>query len=140
VLVVRALRRWVQIALKPASKGLGLHGVFIGSKGLKDLITDSASKRMQVDVPGASWLDADEHHRGLTLRTSGALNCSEWNDGRDGGMRASLELAGAQHSLSPMEAKGRAVMLYGALLHSGTPVNSTDCGAVLGTRRGEPGP
>jgi hypothetical protein len=108
VLVVRALRRWVQIALKPASKGLGLHGVFIGSKGLKDLITDSASKRMQVDVPGASWLDADEHHRGLTLRTSGALNCSEWNDGRDGGHEGlSLELAGAQHSLSPMDADQR---------------------------------
>ena len=38
----RALLRWVQIALKPATKTLGLHGVFMRSKGLKDLIADSA--------------------------------------------------------------------------------------------------
>jgi hypothetical protein len=75
----------VQIAEKPASEGLGLRGVFIRGEGLKDLTADSAFKRMQVDVPGACWLDADEHHRGLALRTSGALNCGEWNDGRDGG-------------------------------------------------------
>jgi hypothetical protein len=49
---LRALRRWVQIALKPASKTLGLHGVFIRGKGLKYLIADSAFKRMQVDAPG----------------------------------------------------------------------------------------
>jgi hypothetical protein len=54
----------VQIALKPASKALGLHGVFIRGKGLKYLIADSAFKRMQVDAPGACWLDADEHDRG----------------------------------------------------------------------------
>ena len=75
----------VQIAEKPASEGLGLRGVFIRGEGLKDLTADSAFKRMQVNVPGACWLDADEHHRGLALRTSGALNCGEWNDGRDGG-------------------------------------------------------
>src|SRR5260370_41515296 len=58
---------------------------------------------MQVDAPGACWLDADEHHRGFALRTSGALNCDEWNDGRQAlrlGHDASLEQAGAQHSLS----------------------------------------
>ena len=57
--------------------------VFTRSKGLKDLIADSAFKRMQVDVQGACRLDADEHHRGLAPRTDRAPNCSEWNDGRD---------------------------------------------------------
>jgi hypothetical protein len=78
----RALLRWVQIALKPASKALGLHVVFIHGKGLKYAIADSAFKRVQVDAPAACWLDADEHHLGRALRTGGALNCGEWNDGR----------------------------------------------------------
>ena len=39
--------------MKPASKALGLHGVFIRGKGLKYLIADGAFKRMQVDAPGA---------------------------------------------------------------------------------------
>jgi hypothetical protein len=100
----------VQFALKPASKALGLHGVFIRGKGLKFLIADSAFERMQVDAPGACWLDADEHHMGLALRTGGALNCSEWNDGRQAlrlGHDASLEQAGAQHSLSPVMPRRR---------------------------------
>src|SRR5436190_3416622 len=65
---------------------------------------------MQVDASGACWLDADEHHRGLALRTGGALNCSEWNDGREAlrlGHDASLEQAGAQHSLSPVMPRRR---------------------------------
>jgi hypothetical protein len=89
----RALLWWVQIALKPASKTLGLHGVFIRGKGLKYVIAHSAFKRMQVDAR-ACWLDADEHHLGLALRTGGALNCNEWNDGRQAlrlGHDASLE-------------------------------------------------
>ena len=100
----RTLLRCVQIALKPASEAPGLRGVFKRGKGRKYLIADSALKRMQVDAPGACRLDADEHHRGLALRTGGALNCSEWNDGREAlrlGHDASLEQAGAQHSLSP---------------------------------------
>jgi hypothetical protein len=71
----------------------------------KYLIADSAFKRLQVDAPGACWLDANEHHLGLALRTGGALNCSGWNDGREAlrlGHDASLEQAGAQHSLSPV--------------------------------------
>src|SRR5260221_8570836 len=68
-------------ALKPASKTLGLHRVFIRGKGLMYAIADSAFKRMQVDAR-ACQLDTDEHHRGLALRTSGALNCNEGNDGR----------------------------------------------------------
>ena len=106
----RALLRWVQIALKPASKALGLHGVFKRGKGRKYLIADSAFKRLQVDAPGACWLDANEHHLGLALRTGGALNCSEWNDGREAlrlGHDASLEQAGAQHSLSPVMPRRR---------------------------------
>ena len=67
--------------MKPASKAPGLHGVFIRDKGLKLVIADSALKRMQVDAR-ACWLDTGEHHPGLALRTSGALNCNEWNDGR----------------------------------------------------------
>ena len=81
-----------------------LLGVFKRGKGRKYLMADSAFKRMQVDAPGACWLDANEHHLGLALRTGGALNCSEWNDGRQAlrlGHDASLEQAGAQHSLSP---------------------------------------
>ena len=106
----RALLRWVQIALKPASKALGLHGVFKRGKGRKYLIADSAFKRMQVDAPGPCWVDANEHHLGLALRTGGALNCSEWNDGRQAlrlGHDASLEQAGAQHSLSPVMPRRR---------------------------------
>jgi hypothetical protein len=100
----------VQIALKPASKGLGLHGVFKRGKARKYLIADSAFKRLQVDAPGACWLNANEHHLGLALRTGGALNCSEWNDGREAlrlGHDASLEQAGAQHSLSPVMPRRR---------------------------------
>src|SRR3981081_4385299 len=77
----RALLQWVQIALKPASKTLGLHRVFIRGKGLKYVIADSAFKRMQVDAR-ACQLYSDEHHGALALRTSGAPNCNEWNDGR----------------------------------------------------------
>src|ERR1700733_908138 len=87
-----------QFALKPASKALGLHGVFIRGKGLQDLIADSAFKRMQIDAPGACWLDAGEHHLGLAPRTGRALNCSEWNDGRQAlrlGHDASLEIGGS---------------------------------------------
>jgi hypothetical protein len=69
--------------LKPASKTPGLYGVFIRGKGRKYVIADSAFKRMQVD-PGAGWLDADEPHRGLAVRTSGPLNCNQ----RDGGRQA----------------------------------------------------
>jgi hypothetical protein len=89
----RALRRWVQIALKPASKTLGRHGVFIRSKGLEYVIADSAFKRVQVDAR-VRWLDTGEHHRGLALRTSGALKCNRWNGGRQAlrlGHDASLE-------------------------------------------------
>jgi hypothetical protein len=39
----RALLRWVQIALKPASKTLGFHGVFIRGEGLKYVIADSSN-------------------------------------------------------------------------------------------------
>jgi hypothetical protein len=101
----QALLWRVQFALKPAPKALGLHGVFIRGKGLKYLIADSAFERMQVDAPGVCWLDADKHHMGVARRTGGALNCSEWNDGRQAlrlGHDASLEQAGAQYSLSPV--------------------------------------
>jgi hypothetical protein len=88
---------WVEIALKPASKTLRHHGVFIRSKGLEYVIADSAFKHMQVDAR-ARWLDTGEHHRGLALRTSGALKCNRWNGGRQAlrsGHEASLEQAGA---------------------------------------------
>jgi hypothetical protein len=72
----------VQIALQPASKTLGLHGVFVCGKGLNYVVADSAFKPMPVDAR-AGRLDADEHHRRLALGTSGALNCNEWNGGRE---------------------------------------------------------
>ena len=59
-------------------------------KGLKHLIADSAFKRMQVDHRGAYGLDADEHHLDLALRTGGALNCNERDDGRQGSIWAAL--------------------------------------------------
>jgi hypothetical protein len=77
----RALRRRVQIALKPASKGLGLHRIFKRGKGRKYVIADSTFKRMQVDA-WACWLDAGEHHLGFALRTEGAPKCNRWNGGR----------------------------------------------------------
>ena len=75
------LLRRVQVALKPASKTFGSHGVFIRSKGLKYAIADSAFKRLQVDAR-ARQLDTDEHHRGPAFRTGGTPNCGEWNNGR----------------------------------------------------------
>jgi hypothetical protein len=48
----RALLRWVQIALKPASRTLGLHGVFIRGQGLKYVITDSTFKTYASRRPG----------------------------------------------------------------------------------------
>jgi hypothetical protein len=83
----------VQIALKPAPKIPGLHWVCIRGKGLEYVIADSAFKRMQIDAR-VCRLDACEHHRGLALRTSWALNYNEWDDGRRAlrlGHDASLE-------------------------------------------------
>ena len=67
--------------MKPAAKGLGIHRIFIGGRGRKDLMADSAFIRMQVDA-WACRLDADEHHPGLALRAGGALKCNRWNGGR----------------------------------------------------------
>jgi hypothetical protein len=77
----RALHRRVQIALKPAAQGLGLHRIFIRGKDRKYVIADSTFKRMQVDA-WACWLDTGEHHVGLALRTGGAPKCDRWNGGR----------------------------------------------------------
>ena len=46
----RALPGCVQIALKPASKGLGLHRVFIRGKGRMYVVADGAFKGMKVDA------------------------------------------------------------------------------------------
>jgi hypothetical protein len=91
----------MQITLKPAPKSPGLHGVFIRGEDLKFAVADSAFERMQVDAR-LCWLDTDKHHRGLALRTGGAANCSEWNDGGQVlrlGHDASLEM-GASATLS----------------------------------------
>jgi hypothetical protein len=147
-MVLRFLLWRVQIALKPASKPLGLHGVLIRGKGLKYLIADSAFKRMQVDAPCACWLDADEHHLGLAPRTGRALNCSEWNDGRQAlslGHDASLEQAGAQHSLSPIMPRRRSgdclIMRRQGLKREliswrcGRKVGTSRCSGAAGSRR-----
>jgi len=67
--------------LKPACKTLGLYGVFIRGKGIKNMLADSAFKRVQIDAR-AYWRDTGEPHRGPAPRTGGALDWSEWNDGR----------------------------------------------------------
>ena len=71
----RALRRRVQIALKPASKALGLHRIFIRGKGRKYVTADSTFKRVQVDAR-ACWLDTGEPHLGFALRTGRAPKCN----------------------------------------------------------------
>jgi hypothetical protein len=71
----------MQIASKPAAKGLGMHRIFARGKGRKYVIADGALKRMQVNAR-AYRLDADEHHLGLAPRTGGALKSSRWNGGR----------------------------------------------------------
>jgi hypothetical protein len=81
MLSVVARLRWVQIPLKPASKGFGLHRVFIRSKRLKGLIADGASKRMQIEIPRACRLDADKHHRSFASWTGGAANCNKRSNG-----------------------------------------------------------
>ena len=91
--MIRALPRRVQIALKPSSKTPGLHGVFIRGKDLKCAIAASAFKRVEVDAR-VCWLATDEHHRGLAVRTGGALNCNGWNDGR---------ALGLGHDVFPLE-------------------------------------
>ena len=101
----RTLPRWVQIALKPAAKVLGMHRIFVCGKGRKHVIADSALERMQVDARSRR-LNADQHHLGFALRTGGALKRSRWNGGRQAlglGHGASLhKKAGAQHSRSPV--------------------------------------
>jgi len=132
----------VQIALKPASKRLGLHGVFIRSKGLKDLIADSAFERMQVDVQGARRLDADEHHLGLAPRTGRAPNCSEWNDGRQGrGLRlghdASLDIGGSTTLSVTGNALGGGAVIIQVCASGGLKRESNSLAPALKLRRNQ---
>lgn len=100
-----ALPWWVQIALKPAAKVLGMHRILVRGKGGKQMIADGAFKRMQVDARSRR-LNADLHHLGFALRAGRALKRSRWNGGRQAlgfGHGASLaKKAGAQHSQSPV--------------------------------------
>jgi hypothetical protein len=75
------LPRRVQITLKPSAKGLRMHRIFIGGKGCKCVIADSALELVQVHA-GAFWLDADEHHRSFAPRTRGALKSNRKNGGQ----------------------------------------------------------
>src|SRR5262245_23010342 len=88
----RGLLRWVQIALKPAAKGLGMHWIFMRCEGRKCVIADSASKLVQVHAR-AFWLDANEHHLGLAPRTGGARKWSRWNRPRQSGGPPLFELS-----------------------------------------------
>ena len=125
----------MQIALKPAAKGLGFHRIFKRGKDRKYVIADSTFKRMQVDA-WACRLDAGEHHLGLALRTGGASKCERWN-----GERQALRLG---HDASPSNRRERNTlsvtgnaweaepgMPHGALSHSETPVNSGNCRAII---------
>lgn len=88
----RGLLRWVQIALKPAAKGLGMHWIFMRCEDRKFVIADSASKHVQVHA-WAFWLDADEHHLGLAARAGGAQKWSRWNGSRQSGGPPLFELS-----------------------------------------------
>jgi hypothetical protein len=98
----RALLRRMQIALKPASKALGLHRIFIRGKGRKYVTADSTFKRMQIDAK-ARWLDTGEPHLGFALRTGRAPKCNRWNGERRAlrlGHGESLRIAGSATGLS----------------------------------------
>jgi hypothetical protein len=68
----RTLPRRVQIALEPAAEGPGVHRIFVGGKGRKHVIADSAFERQQVDARSCR-LNAGQHHLGFAPRTGGAL-------------------------------------------------------------------
>ena len=61
--------------MKPASKALGLHRIFIRGKGRKHVTADSTFKRVQVDAR-ACGLDTGEPHLGFALRTGRAPICN----------------------------------------------------------------
>jgi hypothetical protein len=67
--------------LKPASKDLGHHRIFIRGNCLKYVIARGALKREQVAAQ-ARWYDAGEQHLGLAHRTGGAPKFNERDDGR----------------------------------------------------------
>jgi len=120
----RTLLRWVQIALKPASKTLGLHGVVIRCKGLKYVIADSAFKRMQVDAR-ACWLDTDKH-RGVSLRFWISQERQGWSHGLNlsisAAISSSVAFSAATNSWARPRRKSRsAVSISPATKSSGTP-------------------
>ena len=148
VMARRALLRRVQIALKPASKTLGLHGIFIRGKGLKYMSAGSAFKRVQVDAR-TYWRDAGEPHRGPALRTGRTLNWGEWNDGRQELRHdPSLNTGGSTTLSVTGNARGRGVIAQvcasGALkgeLIRGCIGGSRHLAGILGPRRpGSPSP
>ena len=67
--------------MKPAAKSLRMHRIFVGGKGRKHAVADSALIPVQVHA-WALWLDTDEHHRSFALRTGGALKCNRRNGGQ----------------------------------------------------------
>ena len=67
--------------MKPSPKGLRMHRIFVGGKGRKYVIADSALEPVQVHAR-MFWLDADQHHRGFAPRTGGALKSNRKNGGR----------------------------------------------------------
>ena len=74
----------MQIALKPAAKGVGMERIFMRGKSRKHVIADGALKRIQVHS-WAFWFDADEHHPGfLQLGLAGRSNttCGMADSGR----------------------------------------------------------
>ena len=67
--------------MKPAAKSLRMHRIFVDGKGRKHAVADSALIPVQVHA-WALWLDTDEHHRSIALRTGGTLKCDRRNNGR----------------------------------------------------------
>jgi hypothetical protein len=125
--------------LKPACKTLGLHGVFIRGKGIKNMLADSAFKRVQVDAR-AYWRDTGEPHRGLAPRTGRAPNCSEWNDGRQGlrlGHDASLDIGGSTTLSVTGNALGGGAVIIQVCASGGLRRESNSLAPALKLRRNQ---
>jgi hypothetical protein len=81
------------------------------------VIASGAFKRAEVE-PYARGHNAREHHIGMALRAGGAVDMNVDGIGQGTGFRhdASLDEAGAQHSLSPVVCPGEVTVMEPAFL------------------------
>ena len=67
--------------MKPASKSFGSRGIFIRGELFKNMVANTAFKRVQLDVR-VHGSDAGEPHRGFAFRTGRTMYGRE-GDGRE---------------------------------------------------------